>query len=131
MRMPGTEYHAPHFMAAGSDLERITVPLRARTILLVEDDRLTAHDLSRMMQDAGAHVVGPAYRLSDGLHIARWTALDAAVLDYRLHRKNSLPIAHELAQRGVPYLFQTGEPGRLLGMHLGVPILGKPFGASH
>src|SRR5438105_1078785 len=116
-------------MAAGSDLE-MPMPLRARTILLVEDDPLTAHDLARMMREAGAHVVGPAYRLSDGLHIARWTPLDAAVLDYRLHREDSLPIAHELAQRSVPYLFQTGEPARLLGMKVSVPILGKPFGSS-
>lgn len=82
--------------------------LAGKRILVVEDEYFIASDLKRALTAQGAHVVGPAGTLAQGLALVREAAIDAAVLDVNLDGANSYPIADELAGRGTPYLFLTG-----------------------
>jgi DNA-binding response OmpR family regulator len=68
-------------------------------ILVVEDDPFIAMDIRQTLESAGALVVGPAYNLADALHVAEVANLRAAVLDLRLERGDTLPVATRLFER--------------------------------
>ncbi len=81
-----------------------------------------------MLVDMGFDVVGPAYRLSDGLQLAEHETIDLAVLDVNLNGARSFPIAAVLASRGIPFVFATGYG--TVGVEAdfpGVPVVSKPF----
>jgi len=101
--------------------------LRHRRVLLVEDDPMIALDLEETLKQEGIVVVGPAGALLRALYLADSVPLDAAVLDVRLGAHTSLPLANRLAERRVPFLFQTSDPTFLDGAHAGAPVLIKPF----
>ena len=61
-----------------------------------------------MLVDMGFDVVGPAYRLSDGLRLAEREQIDMAILDVNLNGARSFPIAAVLVDRGIPFVFATG-----------------------
>jgi len=82
--------------------------LGGRRILIVEDEYFIADDLSRALRRQDAEVVGPVSDLAAGLDLAKREQLDGAVLDVNLDGEMSYPIADELNQRGVPFLFTTG-----------------------
>jgi len=94
-------------------------------ILVVEDDPIIALDLRGMFAEAGATVVGPAYRVSQALALLE-AGIDVAVLDFRLEKETASPIAHRLSAKGVPYLFYTSSRGHPELAHPGVPIIEKP-----
>lgn len=79
-------------------------------VLLVEDEYLVALDLQIEIERSGATVIGPVGRVSEALDLAgRTTPLDAAVLDVNLHGEAVFPVADVLAERGIPYVFATGQ----------------------
>jgi DNA-binding response OmpR family regulator len=61
------------------------------------------------LTDLGHEVVGPARSVSDGLGYATEAPLDGAILDIRLGNENSYGIANALRDRGVPFVFATGQ----------------------
>ncbi|MCW6512192.1 response regulator [Hyphomicrobiales bacterium BP6-180914] len=81
-----------------------------------------------MLVDMGFDVVGPAYRLSDGLRLAEREPIDIAVLDVNLNGARSFPIAAALAERGIPFVFATdyGTMG-VEAEFPHVPVVSKPF----
>jgi len=79
-----------------------------RRILIVEDDMFIAMDMEHLVADAGYEVVGPCACVADGLHAARETALDGAILDVNLGDERVWPVADLLDQQGVPFLLATG-----------------------
>lgn len=84
--------------------------LSGTVVLLVEDEYLVALDLQIEIERSGATVVGPVGRLADALDLAgRATPLDVAVLDVNLHGETVFPVADVLAERGVPFVFATGQ----------------------
>ena len=83
--------------------------LAGARILVAEDEILIALDLSSMLTDAGAEVVGPATTLRAAKTIARSDLLTAAILDVRLGRETTDSIAVILSERQVPFVFYTGE----------------------
>jgi DNA-binding response OmpR family regulator len=101
--------------------------LHGRRILVVEDDSIIAMDLRHILETAGAAVIGPAYKLDTAHRLIDCEAFDAAVLDVRLGRENTLPLADLLLARGIPFLFQTSDPGLVAGLYPGVTVLRKPF----
>jgi DNA-binding response OmpR family regulator len=105
--------------------------LAGRRILVVEDDPIIAMDLKTILEDAGAVVTGPAGDLATALRLAEQHAHDAAVLDVRLERGDTLPLATILLERRLPFLFQTSDASLITGLFSGVPILRKPFRAEH
>jgi DNA-binding response OmpR family regulator len=101
--------------------------LAGRRILLVEDDPIIALHLKMMLEDAGAVVTGPTADLPTAFRLAEQHAHDAAVLDVRLERDDTLPLATLLLERQLPFLFQTSDARLVTGLFPGVPILRKPF----
>ena len=102
--------------------------LGGRRILLVEDEYFIAHDLKSALCGRGVHVVGPVPDLAGGLALARHEELDAAVLDVNLGGEMSYPIADELGERGVPFLFTSGyDDATLNRAYCRVTLIEKPF----
>ena len=97
-------------------------------VLIVEDEMLVAMLVEDMLIDMGFHVVGPAYRLSDGLRLAEREPIDLAVLDVNLNGARSFPVAAILAGRGIPFVFATGYGSTGVEAEFpGVPVVSKPF----
>lgn len=80
------------------------------------------------LTDLGHEVVGPARSVADGLGYASEALLDGAILDIRLGNETSYGIANALRDRGVPFVFATGQgdPDPDSGFE-DVLYLAKPF----
>ena len=78
-------------------------------VLLVEDDFLIGLELAAILSDAGAEVVGPVQTVESALALAAKVSFSAAILDIRLGERTAAPVARALADRGVPFLFYTGQ----------------------
>ena len=107
--------------------------LRARRVLVVEDEALIAMAVEDELAEAGAHVVGPVSSVGEALRLLGAAlaegGLDAAVLDMDLEGEDVAPVADALAAAGVPFLFHTGyDEGRDRGRHGAAPVLAKPLG---
>jgi PAS domain S-box-containing protein len=97
--------------------------LRDQRVLVVEDEALVAMELTRVLTQAGAHVVGPAGNIEEALDLVANTPIDRAVLDINLGGRMVTPVAKALAERAIPFVYLTGyqEPGVDDG-----PVLRKP-----
>lgn len=81
--------------------------VRGRRVLIVEDEYLLAHDLTRYFTNMGAVVLGPAANIhAASAHVE---FADAAVLDIDLNGQKVYPIADELTRRGIPFVFFSGR----------------------
>jgi CheY-like chemotaxis protein len=109
--------------------------LRDRRVLIVEDEALVAMLIEDGLSDAGAEIVGSVGTVSEALQIIERVAhsggLDAAVLDLNLAGEAVTPVADQLAELGVPFLFATGYgAGHDTGGHPAATVLHKPFDAE-
>jgi DNA-binding response OmpR family regulator len=82
--------------------------LAGKRVLVVEDEYFIASDLKRALEKQGAVVIGPVGDLDAGLALVEREQLDGAVLDVNLEGGQTFPIAVQLEERSVPYLFVTG-----------------------
>jgi CheY-like chemotaxis protein len=97
-------------------------------VLVVEDEALLAETLCDLLQDAGCEAVGPAATVAAALHLIEQGRIDVALLDIRLMRETSFPIAHTLRQRGIPWLFLTSYAQHQLPDDLSdALVIEKPF----
>ncbi|BCH58630.1 signal transduction histidine kinase [Agrobacterium vitis] len=98
-------------------------------ILLVEDQMLIAMDAEMMLGDAGFTTVMTAGSVPEALAQIKVTAPAVAVLDINLGNHTSVPVAQELHQRGIPFLFATGYAERsIIPEAFGdVTIINKPY----
>ncbi len=80
----------------------------AARILLVEDSFFILMELETALLDAGAEAVC-CRTVGEALSTLEAQAVSAAVLDVQLDRETSEPVADRLAQRGIPFLFYTGQ----------------------
>jgi len=84
--------------------------LAGQFVLLAEDERLILMELEAVVEEAGAIVVGTCTDVSAALAaIIRADRIDAALLDIRLGHESIAPVAQALHERGVPFLFYTGQ----------------------
>lgn len=95
-------------MGAASEVA-MSVRLSGARILVVEDDFLIALELTAILSDAGAEVVGPAQTVAAALALAEDEKLSAAILDIRLGADTATPVARRLAAGRVPFIFYTGQ----------------------
>jgi len=75
-------------------------------VLIVEDDFIVAFDLQTLLEEQGAKVIGPATDLDEALALAT-SHVQLAVLDVNLNGRYVFPLAEQLQQAGVPFVFAT------------------------
>src|SRR4051794_24381454 len=101
-----------------------------KRILVVEDEFLIALDIQRILEGAGVRTIVMASRLEQALEIvASGAPFDAAVLDLKLDREISTPVAERLHATRTPFVFLTGgasESG-ITQRFAQAPVVGKPF----
>lgn len=107
----------------------VGLSLRDCRILLVEDEYLLADDLTHVLEQSGAVVLGPVPSVDGALAmIDTEPRIDAAVLDVNLQGAMSFPVADALLARGVPFTFATGyDPWMFPARFAALPRLEKPF----
>jgi two-component system, response regulator PdtaR len=76
-------------------------------ILVVEDDFIVAFDMQTLLEEQGAHVLGPAASLREAQALLATEVPQAAVLDVNLNGEFVFPLAELLRAKGVPFLFAT------------------------
>jgi CheY-like chemotaxis protein len=83
--------------------------LYGRSILVVEDDCITAMDLAETLSAAGAQVVGPAGTIGTAFELLRrQPPPDIALLDVEVDGAEVFDVADELVKLEVPIVFTTG-----------------------
>jgi DNA-binding NtrC family response regulator len=88
-------------------------PIRRRSmtykphVLMVEDEVFIAMVLEDLLTDAGYAVRGVT-SLAEGLRVAQADGFDAAILDVNLGRDLVFPLAEQLREQGVPFVFASG-----------------------
>jgi len=83
--------------------------LQGVRVLVVEDDALLLMELETILIGAGAEVIGVCRTVADGVTAAQQDGIAAAVLDVRIGRDTIAPVARQLASRGTPFVFYTGQ----------------------
>jgi DNA-binding response OmpR family regulator len=78
-------------------------------IMIVEDEALIALDLAMAVEEKGAQVVGPFMALPAALAGLETETPDAAILDVDIRGNLVFPLADRLADKGIPFVFQTGR----------------------
>lgn len=104
-------------------------PLKGRAILVVEDEFFLADDLTQILTEHGACVVGPVGDVPAGLRLLaeRSRPPDAAIVDIKLRDGNSYRIAEQLSAQSVPFVFATAyDPGSVRADFRTTPFLMKP-----
>lgn len=83
--------------------------LAGKYVFLAEDEYMIADDMRRLLERAGAHVIGPVATVAQALKLLDVThELDLAVLDLNLGGEKAFAIADRLRERGVRFVFATG-----------------------
>ena len=85
--------------------------LSGKSILLVEDEFLLAIQLDEILQSLGGTVRGPFGKLDDAREAARRGDFNLAILDINLSGTMVYPLADDLRDRGVPFVFLSGYSG--------------------
>jgi CheY-like chemotaxis protein len=107
--------------------EGAPVPSGSR-VLLVEDEFFVAIDVEDTLQSLGCETIGPFARLEVATEAARNERFEVAILDINLDGSPVFPLADELADRGIPFLFLTGYAAAdLPEAYRTRPRLQKPF----
>lgn len=101
--------------------------LVGKRILVVDDEMVVAMSLGELLTDLGCDVVIAA-RVAKALHLVATVEIDAAILDVNVAGENVYPVAQELRERGIPFVFSSGYgKARLAPDYSNRPTLTKPF----
>ena len=98
-------------------------------ILLVENEPLLALELAQTIAEANGTVAATARSREEALQLAITSEINCAVLDVKLSDGKSFAVARLLAERGIPFLFCTGDIAdqQQFSDWPGVPVIGKPY----
>jgi CheY-like chemotaxis protein len=107
-------------------------PVNGLRVLVVEDEFLIALDIDRILESAGAKQVLTAGRIDEALRIlSDDLPIHAVVLDLKLDKDSTLPIAEKLQALGIPFVFLTGSPEAPATRGFPrAPIVAKPFDST-
>jgi DNA-binding response OmpR family regulator len=98
------------------------------SILVIEDEPIIALDLQYLLEASGARPVALEHAVEGARQRLCGPALpDVVILDLVLGGASSLPLAEELRQRKVPFLFLTGDAVGIPSGFSDVQALEKPF----
>ncbi len=84
-------------------------PLHGASVLVAEDEPLLAYDIVRVLMEAGAAIIGPAFCLERALELALEERVSCGVLDVRLRDGLVFPAAEMLRRKGAGIVFYTGQ----------------------
>jgi DNA-binding NtrC family response regulator len=103
--------------------------LHGRRVLVVEDEYLLAEELSHVLAEAGARVLGPVAKVKAALELIRSDhGPEVAVLDMNLCGEMADPVAEALLESNVPFVLTTGyENNALPECYSGAPRMNKPI----
>jgi CheY-like chemotaxis protein len=102
--------------------------IRAKRILVVEDELMIRMLLEDMLGELGYTITAEAARIDEALEAAQNADFDIAILDVNLNGQPISPVADALAARGMPFVFATGYGERgLPESYRDRPTLKKPF----
>lgn len=101
------------------------------SILVVEDEPIIALDLQYLLEASGATPVALEHAIEGARQRLSGPALpDVVILDLVLGGTSSLPLAEELRQRKLPFLFLTGDAVGIPSDFSDVQAVEKPFAAD-
>jgi PAS domain S-box-containing protein len=104
-----------------------TPPLRARRVMVVEDEALVALVLADQLAELGLSVVGPCSSVAEATAVADGGDFEAAILDVNLGGELVYPVADLLSSRGIPFVFVTGYGRESIDRRFAdTPVLEKP-----
>jgi CheY-like chemotaxis protein len=99
-----------------------------RLVLVVEDDDVLGEAIGLCVEEAGYEVAGVAQSVDAALQTLRHRPVDAALLDVNLRGELVFAVADALAERGVPFVFVTGQPASSIPeTHRHRPLVPKPY----
>lgn len=109
-----------------------SLALGGKHILIVEDEVLLAMDIQYSLEEQGAEVVGPGHSIAEAQVLIDNEDIDAAILDVDLNGEEVFPIAQQLCEAGIPFLFHTGHATReqLKALFPNVRVCHKPVMSS-
>lgn len=84
--------------------------LQSRSILIAEDEPITAFDLAEEVESASGRVVGPFHSVAAAMAGLQTAAVHAAILDIELADGLVTPLALALLERQVILLFHSASP---------------------
>jgi CheY-like chemotaxis protein len=114
--------------SAAEESDRSVSSIEGLRFLVAEDEALVSILIEDMLAELGCSVAGAATNVSSALELARSGRIDGAILDVNLGGQSIDPVAEELAQREVPFLFVTGYGAAgVPDQFAGAPVLQKPF----
>jgi DNA-binding response OmpR family regulator len=100
-------------------------------VLVVEDETLIAIMIEDTLIELGCEIVGPTGKLDMALQLTKEGNFDAAILDVTIRGGKVYPVAEQLAERGIPFVFASGHGDWALPETLrNKPRLTKPFTVS-
>lgn len=115
-------------MELGKSHPERTSKLGGARVLLVEDEYYIADDVRRVLEEAGAKIVGPISTLASALNAVEGDNFDCAIIDLNLHEASAVPVVDRLVERGKPFAIATGYGGLALPDRLkDAPRIEKPF----
>lgn len=79
-------------------------------ILIIEDEFLVADYLEQVVREMGHEEVFVANDVATGLSLLDAISPDFAILDVNLGQALVFPLAAELSQRKIPFVFSTAKP---------------------
>ena len=105
-----------------------TVNADRRSVLVVEDDDILGEAIGLCVEEAGYQVAGVAQSVDAALMTLTHKPVDAALLDVNLRGELVFAVADALAERGVPFVFVTGQPASSIPeTHRHRPLVPKPY----
>lgn len=101
--------------------------LAGMRILIVEDEMMVVMVIEDMLTDLGCEVV-KAGRVAKAIHLAATEEIDGAILDVNVAGESVYPVANELRERGIPFIFSSGYGATgIAPEYRDHPALSKPF----
>ena len=84
--------------------------LTGRSILIAEDEPITAMDLVAAVTHAHGSVLGPVSTVTEGMKLVAAGLVHGAILDVQLFDSDVTPLAHVLLDGGANIVFHTASP---------------------
>jgi DNA-binding response OmpR family regulator len=116
----------------GKVIQGVDVPaLAGARVLVVENEYFISVELEAILTEAGAQIVGPCQTVREALPLVDQN-LSAAVLDIHLVSETVAPVATQLVEYGVPFIYYTGqlEVDEMLTQWPGRKVVQKPASAA-